>query len=716
MNDPEQDLSDDDHMGRLVRVEWREPASLSRAVNLNPWKDELLNDEVNLRNQRERRTRGPSLHLAAHATTPYHPPTMKKKIIVTLLSLFILLAAGAGVVVYKLNEIVSGFRPQIEQQLSAALGAKVHLGEISASLFPSCHLSVKGVKVLAADGKAAALSLGGLTASVALRPLLSKKLDISNLEIERPRVTLIKDATGTTVQGLPQSTPGSQPNEPRQSTPATSQGGSSSAPIDVAVSRVTITDGEITIDDRIASTRTPIRSINLDAGLSLQGRDIQIPSLKLSFAAASLPPIRFTGSKITFGQDSGALSIGSFDTSTDMGTVHTEGSLDTKTQSGALTVSTSGIDLRKAATILKTSAPAVAAINPSGLIVASIAVTLAGGHPSLKGPVTLKGINADLPGTQKVRGLSGEIAVQGALTDLSLSAPGLQLSFQDAPLRVATAARLTSSNVTIQSLTINGLGGEARLPATLQLAPPKNFTAQPSLSTISIGELLKVTKPSLSNMISGTIVSSKGSFSGSTMGDVAHSVNGQGDILVKDAVLKGVNLPALILSKVSNIPLLEGSLRSNIPPEHQKHFNDPDTKISDLKSEYSLSSGVITLKSLRVASVAFTLESNGTISMDGDLNLASNFILAADISASIAKRSNTVEKMLNKNKLLEIPVVIKGRSPMLVVAPDISKLLQGAGGKMLEEKAGSLLEKALGGKKGADGKQKNPLGGLFGIK
>ena len=644
------------------------------------------------------------------------PPTMKKKILITLLSLFILVAAGAGVVVYKLNDIVAGFRPQIEQQLSAALGAQVQLGEISASLFPSCHLSVKEVKVLAADGKAAALSLGGLTASVALRPLLSKKLDISNLEIERPRITLIKDASGTTVQGLAQAKPGSQPAQPPQSAPAASQGGSSSPPIDVTVSRVTITDGELTIDDRIASTRTPIRSINLDAAVSIQGKEIQIPSLKLSFAAASLPPIRFTGSKITYGQDSGALSIGSFDAVTDVGTVHTEGALDTKTQNGALTVSSSGIDLRKVATLLKGSTPALAAMNPSGSIVTSLAVTLAGGQPSLKGPITLRDINADLPGPQKIRGLSGEVAVQGALTDLSLSAPKLQLSFQDAPLRVATAARVTSANVTVQSLTINGLGGEARLPATLQLVPPKNFTAQPTLSTISIGELLKVTKPALSNMISGTIVSSKANFSGSTMGDVARSVNGSGDILVKDAVLKGVNVPALILSKVSNIPLLEGSLRSNIPPEHQKHFNDPDTKISELKSEYSLGGGVITLKSLRVASVAFTLESNGTMSMDGDLNLASNFILAPDISASLAKRSKTVEKMLNKNKLLEIPVVIKGRSPALVVAPDISKLLQGAGGRMLEEKAGSLLEKALGGKKGADGKQKNPLGGLFGIK
>jgi uncharacterized protein involved in outer membrane biogenesis len=641
---------------------------------------------------------------------------MKKKILLSFLSLFIIVAAGAGVALYKLNDIVSTFRPQIEQQLSTALGARVQLGEISASIFPTCHLSVKEVKVLAADGKAAALSLGGLTASVALRPLLSKKLDISNLEIERPRITLIKDASGTTVQGLTPAKSAGQPSQQPQTSPSPSQANASSAPIDVTVSRITISDGELTLDDRTTNKRTPVRAINLDAGVAVQGKEIQIPTLSLSFAASPLPPVRFTGSRLSYGQDSGKVSIGSFDAASDVGSIHADGILDATTQSGNLNVTSNGIDLKKVATLLKDAAPALMALNPSGSITTSLAVTLAGGQPSIKGPFNLREINMDLPGPQKVRGLAGEIAVQGALSDLSLSAPKLQLSFQDTPLRVATAARITSSNVTVQSLTINGFGGEARLPATLQLVAPKNFSAQPNLSGISIGELLKVTKPSLASMVSGTIVSSKGNFSGSTMGDIARSVNGSGDITVKDAVLKGVNLPALILSKVSNIPLLEGSLRSNIPPEHQKYFNDPDTKISELKSEFSLGGGVINLKLLRATSVAFTLESSGTMSMDGDLNLSSNFILAPDISASLAKRSKTVEKMLNKNKLLEIPVVIKGRSPALVVAPDISKLLQGAGGKMLEEKAGSLLEKALGSKKGADGKQKNPLGGLFGIK
>jgi uncharacterized protein involved in outer membrane biogenesis len=640
---------------------------------------------------------------------------MKKKLLIVIASLATVLAATVLIVVYKLNDLVQGFRPQIEQQLSVTLGSKVELGEISASLFPTCHLSVHEVKVLAPDGRSTSMSLGSLTASVALRPLLSKKLDISNLEIQRPRITLIKDASGTSIQGLNTRPSSTQPAQPSQSSERSGQPSSSPTQLDIAVSRVSVTDGELTIDDRVASKRTSVKDIDLTAGVEIQGKQINVPSLKLSFAPSPLPQLNFTGARISYAQESGKLSIGSIDASSDVGGIHAEGTLDTKTQSGVLSVSSKGIDLRKAAGLLKSAVPTLASMNITGTIATSLAVTLAGGQPSLKGPVTLKEINLDLPGPQKVRSLSGDINLQGSLTDLSVSTSTIKLSFQDAPLRVATTARVTSANVTVQALNVSGLGGETRLPATIQLNPPKAFSAQPSISSVSIEELLKVTKPDLSRSITGTIVSAKGNFSGSTMGEVARSVNGAGDLLIKNAVLKGVNVPNLILSKVSNIPLLEGTLRSNIAPEHQKYFNDPDTKVAEFTSEYSLGGGVINLKSLRATSEAFVLQSSGTMSMDGELNLASNFILSADISTSLAKRSKTVENMLTKDKRLEIPVVIKGKSPALVVLPDISKLLQGAGGRALEQQAGKLLEKALGGKKG-ENKQKNPLGGLFGIK
>ena len=98
----------------------------------------------------------------------------------------------------------------------------------------------------------------------------------------------------------------------------------------------------------------------------------------------------------------------------------------------------------------------------------------------------------------------------------------------------------------------------------------------------------------------------------------------------------------------------------------------------------------------------------------GHPNLAATFTLNAEISASLAKNSKTVAAMLNLKKMLAIPVLIQGPCPKLIVLPDISKHLQGARGKILEETAGSLRQKALGGKKDGTGK-KSPLGIVLGF-
>lgn len=638
---------------------------------------------------------------------------MKKKILITLAIVTTLAIGAIGFALFKLNDIVAELRPSIEQQLSTVLGAKVQLGEISASVFPTARLSVKETTVLAADAKTPLISLGGLSASVALRPLLSRRLEVSALEITQPRLTLVKDAGGTRVEGMSLDKP--QAAAPLKPSQESAQPSPPQKALDIKISRITISEGEVTLDDRLSNRRIPIRAINLDAGIELQGSTIQVPTLTLSLSPANLPALKLSARQISFAKDSGNISIESLDAKADPGSLHAEGTFSTTSNSGKLTVSSTGIDLNKLAGLLKQEAPSLSAMNLSGSISTALTVTLVGNAPpSVKGPVVLKSINADLASAQKLRGLSGEIDIDGSLTDLSISAAALNLSLQEKPLVVTTTARVTQHDVTIQSLTVKGLGGEARLPASLQLAPQKGFSAHPELTIISISELLHIAKPPLADVISGIIVAFKGNFSGPLTGAIAQSVSGSGELVVKDGTLKGVNLPNLVLSKISGIPLLEGTLRSHIATEHQQYFADTDTNVKELQAHFSIADGIIQIKSLYATGDAFSITASGTVSMDGELYLQSTFTLSTEISKSLAQQSKTVSAILNTATQLEIPVLITGKSPLLIVLPDISKLIAGAGGKFLEEKAGALLDKALGGKGGGKGK-KNPLGGLLGF-
>jgi AsmA protein len=93
---------------------------------------------------------------------------------------------------------VNHFRPEIEQQLSAALGRQVKLGNM--------NLSILGGSVSAADlsiaddpgfSKQPFIQAKGLEVGVELMPLIfSKTLNVTNLTIDHPQVSLLKDAKG----------------------------------------------------------------------------------------------------------------------------------------------------------------------------------------------------------------------------------------------------------------------------------------------------------------------------------------------------------------------------------------------------------------------------------------------------------------------------------------------------------------------------------------
>lgn len=634
---------------------------------------------------------------------------MKKKILLALSGLVLLLVGGLVYVSIKANDIVAAFKPQIEQQLATSLGATVELGEISASVFPSARISIAGVKVISQASGTAPLSLGSLRASVALSPLLSKKLVINELVVEGPSLTFIKETSGVSIAGLPSKKAGEQKTAPSNQPGGTPQ----PPPMDIQVSRIGISDGTIIYDDRTASTKTTVKNINLDAGVKLQGQDIAVPELDLSLAIDGLSPLSLKGEKITFAQSTGAITIGALDSKLDAGAIHADGNYVLSTKTGRINVSSKGIQLNKVAALLKTSHPQMSAMNLSGSVATSLGIVFsADALPQLQGPIKLENVGADLPGPTKIRDATGEIATRGNGGDISFSTNGISLRVQDAPMFIHAVGTSNQTALQFTTLTVRMFGGEVKVPTTLQQTAPKPFSTQATITNVSLGDLLKACKPDLGQRFSGVLASMNGNFSGHTAGDISRSLNGRGDIAVKDGVLYGVNLPSLILSKVSNIPLLEGTLLANVPPQHQKHFTTPNTHLKEIKASYAMAGGTTTINSLSVVSDAFALESSGTVSVDGDVNLSSTFFLAPDISKSIAERSKTIRSVLDGTGRLSIPVVIKGRSPALVVLPDVTKLLSGAGGKILEEKAGEVLRKALGGKDGDKGK-KNPLGGIL---
>jgi hypothetical protein len=79
----------------------------------------------------------------------------------------------------------------------------------------------------------------------------------------------------------------------------------------------------------------------------------------------------------------------------------------------------------------------------------------------------------------------------------------------------------------------------------------------------------------------------------------------------------------------------------------------------------------------------------------------------------MAKRSKTVASMIARDGMLVIPFLIQGTPPAVVVLPDVSKLMEGAGRQALEQAAGKALNKVFGGNGGKN--DNKPLKGILGF-
>src|ERR1700743_2266721 len=123
---------------------------------------------------------------------------------------------------------VNHFRPEIEQQASAALGRKVEIGNLSLSLF-SGSLGADNLAI-ADDPKfssAPFLTAKSFNVGVEVMPLImSKTLNVTGVVIASPQVSLIRNAAGdwnySTLGASPQkaqsqAAPASAPAAPAQS-------------------------------------------------------------------------------------------------------------------------------------------------------------------------------------------------------------------------------------------------------------------------------------------------------------------------------------------------------------------------------------------------------------------------------------------------------------------------------------------------------------------
>jgi AsmA protein len=156
---------------------------------------------------------------------------------------------------------VNSFRPTIEQKASQALGRKVSVGNLSLSIFGG-SLGMDDLSI-SDDPKFSSgpfLTAKKVKVGVELMPLIfSKELNVTEVSIVNPQVTLLKDPSG---RWNFSSIGGNNPSTPQaQKAPS----GGTSAAQGVSVKKLSLEDGQITLGNTNTQKRSVYTNVNLTA-------------------------------------------------------------------------------------------------------------------------------------------------------------------------------------------------------------------------------------------------------------------------------------------------------------------------------------------------------------------------------------------------------------------------------------------------------------------
>jgi AsmA protein len=156
---------------------------------------------------------------------------------------------------------VNQFRPTIEEKASLALGRKVQVGDLSLSLIGG-SLSAENLSI-GDDPKFSSspfLTAKSLKVGVEIMPLIfSKTLHVTGVTIDSPQVTLIRGSAG---QWNYSSLGGSAAKSPAA---AAQPAGSTSAPADLTIQKLTLKDGSIIVGSLNSQKRSTYDHVTVTA-------------------------------------------------------------------------------------------------------------------------------------------------------------------------------------------------------------------------------------------------------------------------------------------------------------------------------------------------------------------------------------------------------------------------------------------------------------------
>ena len=638
---------------------------------------------------------------------------MKKKILILVAVVVVLFVAAVGYAAMNLNSLIAGFKPKIEESASAAIGAAVKVGNISASAFPLPSLTIDELSTSNGDET---FRLHNLSISLNLLALLRGAVAVSEIAIDSPAITLIKDGSTIRLAGLPAPKKSAGTTPAVETKPAKAESGQSASAVPlpaIELNSIKLTNASVQLVDAASKSTSPlISSLGVSTAVALGSSGLAVSGLSVTGTLLGSGALSVTGDIKGVGTPDSSLvlngSIGklSQEEISKLGKLFTGADLPLAlggTTSVKFAVTNTVAEPKVTATVDLTdsdiSKPGTFRKRPGHTLRIDTALAMKDNVLSL---TTL-----DTTAFSTVLGVSGTANLNSKEANLVLASNSIDLATLLAgfmsdkdPLPTSSAVTLNCpvsaapGSIKAPACNLKGFQGSIDSAASME---GTQFTFNSKSTALSIGELISAGLQGAPSALTGKVQNLDIAIRGDTA-QMPNSMAGTTTFSLNEGEIVGFNLIGSVLKAVNSLPFLTGSLADNVPESERGAMGSENTAFQSFAGSILIGNGWINLQNTKLISPLFDFESSGKLSFQKEFDLDGTMTLSKPLSAAIVAKSKDADKLLNADGRLVIPLSLRGTYPALIVYPNMKKLLELGAGKVLQEKAGKLLDGLLGGK------------------
>ncbi len=536
------------------------------------------------------------------------------KILKSILISFVVLVAVliiAAVVFIKTFD-VNRFKPQIISQVSKALNRQVDFEKARLALSLQQGISLKISNLVIADDPAFAkgdfFAIKDISLAVDVLKYLSKKeVNVPNVLIDSPRVTIIRQEDGSiNAQTIAQSS--------RQGKNESINSAISPAPLAIPaifISYIKINNGIVTFIDH-----------SFEPPLKLKISDLNISLSKLSLTEPF--PIMVEAAVLSAKRN-----------------LKLEAKAQIKLKTNEVAVS--GLKLTtELSDILLEQIPVVFPMAKGAVL-----------PMSLKGrlDILLNNLNAS------PKGLTA-LTANVVLTDGALEFKEMALPVKNVEINM----NITEKNILLDKASFSVGEGTVTVSGAIDdYLAKQEYNIEADAQNLKIEDFIAQDKAPVK---AEGLASGKMRFSGQGFSPEAlkSSLSGEIDISVIKAKLKDINVLRLVLEKISVIPRIVQKIEAGLPESLKLKLTQADTALLDIKLPVTIENGSFVIKEAVLGAEEFMFKGKGQAGFDSSYSLEGSFLISQDFSASVVSQVSELQYLLNSDKQIYIPLKISGKA------------------------------------------------------